>query len=97
MSQEIINRVAQSQLMPLDLEDFYPKGIRVRFDLKDWLVDGLVLRENLFREAVKNYDWQQHKDQYVALFLFFGGHYSGLGLYAVNYAISSCMQKSHRW
>jgi hypothetical protein len=67
MPQEIINRVANSKLMTIDLEDFYPKGNRVRIDLKDWLEEGLVLREKGFREAVNNYNWNQFKETYVSL------------------------------
>lgn len=67
MSNEIINRVANSKLVTFDLEDFYPEGKRVLFDIKTWLLEGLVLREKDFRELVKNYNWSQHQNQYVAL------------------------------
>lgn len=67
MEEEIINRVAQSKLMVVDLEDYYPIGQRYLFDIKDWLYEGLVLREKEFRQRVKEYDWSQHQDQYVAL------------------------------
>jgi len=67
MAEEIINRVANSQLMTIDLEDYYPKGSRVVFDIKDWLFEGLVLKEKDFRQHVQSYDWTQHQDQYVAL------------------------------
>jgi hypothetical protein len=67
LSNEIINRVANSKLVTFDLEDFYPEGKRVLFDIKTWLLEGLVLREKDFRELVKNYNWSQHQNQYVAL------------------------------
>jgi hypothetical protein len=67
MSDEIINRVANSVLKTIDLEDFYPQGKRVVFDIKDWLFEGLILREKDFREQVKNHDWSQYQDSYVAL------------------------------
>ena len=67
MAEEIINRVANSNLITLDLEDFYPEGRRVVFDIKDWLLDGLVLREKDFRQQVKDHDWAQYQDSYVAL------------------------------
>ncbi|OIQ23630.1 DUF2480 family protein [Lacinutrix sp. MedPE-SW] len=67
MAEEIINRVANSKLVVFDLEDFYPEGKRVVFDIKDWLYEGFVLREKDFRESVKNYNWSQHENQYVAL------------------------------
>lgn len=67
MADEIINRVANSKLVVFDLEDYYPKGKRTLFDIKDWLYEGFVLREKEFRAFVKNYDWAQHQDEYVAL------------------------------
>jgi len=67
MAEEIINRVANSSLTTVDLEDFYPKGNRVLFDIKDWLFQELILKEKDFREHVKNHDWSQYQDTYVAL------------------------------
>ena len=67
MADEIVNRVANSKLVTLDLEDFYPKGKRILFDIKDWLFEGFVLREKDFREQAKTFDWSQYQDCYVAL------------------------------
>ncbi len=67
MAEEIINRVANSKLITIDLEDFYPQGNRVVFDIKDWLYEGLILRENDFREQVDNHDWSQYENNYIAL------------------------------
>lgn len=68
MAEEIINRVANSKLKVIDLEDFYPDGKRILFDIKDWLFEGLVLREKDFRASVKAHDWSQYDESYVALF-----------------------------
>lgn len=67
MPEEIINRVASSKLITFNLEDHYPEGERVLFDVKDWLLDGFVLREKDFREQVKAHDWSKYEGQYVAL------------------------------
>ncbi|GAA4268569.1 DUF2480 family protein [Hyunsoonleella aestuarii] len=67
MADEIINRVAKSKLVTIDLEDFYLEGKRVLFDIKDWLFEGFVLREKDFRDQVSKYDWSQYKGAYVAL------------------------------
>ena len=67
MPEEIINRVANSKLVTIDLEDFYPKGKRVVFDIKDWLFEGLILREKEFRNYVAQHDWSLYQDSYVAL------------------------------
>ncbi|WP_054852171.1 DUF2480 family protein [Olleya sp. ITB9] len=67
MAEEIINRVANSKLITIDLEDYYPKGARVQLDIKDWLFQELVLKEKDFRQYVKNHDWSQYQNQYVAI------------------------------
>jgi hypothetical protein len=66
MSEEIVNRVANSKLVVIDLEDYYPTGKRVLFDVKDWLFEGFVLREKEFRAQVALHDWSQYQDTYVA-------------------------------
>lgn len=67
MSDNIINRVANSKLITIDLEDYYPAGKRVLFDIKDWLFEGFVLREKEFRSQITDFDWSQYQDTYVAL------------------------------
>lgn len=67
MTDEIVNRVANSNLITLDLEDFYPEGKRVQFDVKDWLFEGFVLREKDFREKVRTHNWKLYQDNYIAL------------------------------
>lgn len=64
---EIKNRVASSVLITIDLEDYYPSGERIVFDIKDWLFQGIILKEKDFREYVKNHDWTQYLGNYVAL------------------------------
>jgi hypothetical protein len=67
MPEDIVNRVANSKLVVIDLEDYYPTGKRVLFDIKDWLFESLVLREKEFRTQVALYDWPQYQDAYIAL------------------------------
>lgn len=68
MAEEIVNRVANNQnLITFDLEEYYPIGRRVLFDIKDWLFEGLILREKDFRKHVADHDWSQYKESYVAL------------------------------
>ena len=68
MENEIINRVANSKLVTFDLEDFYPAGKRVPFDISSWLLEGIILRESDFREKAESHDWSQYQDCFVALF-----------------------------
>ncbi|MGB6267661.1 MAG: DUF2480 family protein [Olleya sp.] len=67
MEDLIINRVANSKLVTINLEDYYPEGKRVLFDIKEWLFQELVLKEKDFRDYIKNHDWNQYKNQYVAI------------------------------
>jgi hypothetical protein len=67
MSEEIINKVALSPLLTLDLEEYYPKEeIRV-FDLKPYLFMELILKEKDFRTALQNTDWSLYQDKIVAV------------------------------
>lgn len=67
MSNEITNKVANSKLVTIDLEDFYPEGERVLIDIKQWLFAGQILKEKDFRTSVKNHDWAFYQNKFVAL------------------------------
>jgi len=67
MEKEIINKVALSGIITINLEEFYPQGERVLFDIKEQLFQGLILKEKDFREFIKNEDWSKYTDKYVAL------------------------------
>lgn len=62
-----VNRVANSGLVTLNLEEFIHSGERVVYDIKDNLFHGLMLREKDFREFVKIHDWTQYDGQNVAI------------------------------
>lgn len=68
MAEEIINRVANSKLITFDLEEIYPKGERISFDISQWLLEGIVLRESEFRNKATEHNWSQYQDKFVALF-----------------------------
>src|SRR5690625_4534976 len=65
--EEIVNRVAKSSLVALDLDKFYPEGNRIFFVLKDFIFEEFVLKEKDFNEKLKNHDWTQYKGAYVAM------------------------------
>jgi hypothetical protein len=67
MSEDFINKVAESGIITLDLEDYYPKGPTALFDMKDYLFMGLILKEKDFREALKNLDLTPYQDKKVAI------------------------------
>lgn len=66
-SLEIVNRVANSGLVTLDLEAYYHSGERVLYDLKDNLFMEAILREKDFRDFLKNHDWTQYAGKNVAV------------------------------
>ncbi len=57
--EEIVNRVAKSPLITLDLEEYYHSGERVEYDIAQNLFQGLILKEKDFREFVKEKDWSE--------------------------------------
>ena len=64
---EIVNRVAKSPLVSLDLEDYLHQGEQVVFDIKDVLYEGMILREKDFRTFIKENDWSVYQDKNVGL------------------------------
>ena len=67
MGGDIKNRVTESKLITIDLEDLYPKGQRIELDISQWLLEGSILREKDFREQLKIHPWEQYQDCYIAL------------------------------
>ncbi len=63
----IINKVASSGIITLDLEEIYPHGDRVVFDLKPLLWQEIALKEEDLRTFVKAHDWSQYKGQFVSI------------------------------
>jgi hypothetical protein len=65
--EQIVNKVADSGIVTLDLEQFYPKGEIAVFDMKDHLFMGLILKEKDFRATLQNLEWEQYRDKNVAV------------------------------
>ena len=66
--EEIVNKVAASGLVTINLEEFYPAGDRVSIDLAEQLWQGLALREKDFRSWIQTHDWSQYQGKHVAVF-----------------------------
>ena len=64
---ELINKVAQSALVTLNLEELIHPGERVVYDIKDNLFMGLILREKDFRAFIKENDWSVYAGKNVAI------------------------------
>lgn len=67
MEEVFVNKVSESALVTLDLEEFYPKEDIAIFDMKDYLFMGLILKEKDFRDALKNLDVSVYTEKIVAV------------------------------
>ena len=63
----LLNKVAESGLVTINLEAFYPKEEIAVFDLKDFLFMGLILKEKDFRAAMQATDWENYRNKNVAV------------------------------
>jgi hypothetical protein len=68
MSEEIVNKISQSELLTLDLEQFYPKEKIMLFDLKPFLFMELILKEKDFRAALLATDWSVYTHAIVGVY-----------------------------
>lgn len=93
MENEIVNRVANSKLVTIDLEDLYIEGERSVFDIKDWLFQGLILKEKEFRAHVKECDWSKYQDHFIALTCSTDAIIPGWAYMLVTTAISAYAKK----
>ncbi|MEM1120673.1 MAG: DUF2480 family protein [Bacteroidota bacterium] len=67
-SKPLVNKVkANTKLITLNLEDFFPTEELVVFDLKDYLFMELILKEKDFRKALKELDWSQYADKHLLI------------------------------
>ncbi len=67
MDESLVNKVAQSGLVTLNLELYYPEGDRQYLDIKDTLFMGMVLKEKDFRAWLKEHDWSIYQNSHVAI------------------------------
>jgi hypothetical protein len=67
MSEEFVNKVAESGIITLDLEKYFPDEDVVMFDIKDYLFMGLILKEKDFRQALKDLDVEKYQNKIVAV------------------------------
>ena len=63
----LVNRVANSGIITIKLEDFLPNEQVVTFDLKDFLFKELILKEKDFRAALKEHDWTQYQEKVLCV------------------------------
>ena len=68
MSEEIINRVANSDLITIDLTDYAHNIQILELDIKHFLFEGFILKEKDFRASLKEFDFSGYENKVVAVF-----------------------------
>jgi len=68
MSEPIVNKVADSGLISLDLTQFLPTEEILLFDIKQYLFMELILKEKDFRAALLTIDWSQYSGKIVGIY-----------------------------
>lgn len=63
----LVNRVAKSPLITLNLENYYPSQPIRELDLKQFLFKELILKEKDFRESVAAFDWSDYKGHHICI------------------------------
>jgi hypothetical protein len=61
----IENKVANSGLITLNLEELFDPTERMVLDIAPWLFRGLILKEKEFRDYVKAHDWAQYQHKFL--------------------------------
>ena len=67
IQETIINKVAQSGLITIDLANYAPKDEIAIYDIKENLFHGLILKEKDFREFIKTHDWSQYEQKHIGI------------------------------
>lgn len=67
MEDPIVNKVAKSPLINIDLEEWKPVGQRTVVDIVQWLEQGFLLREKPFRAALKLENWEKYQNHHIAI------------------------------
>lgn len=68
MENTLVNRVANSPIVTLNLEHHYPEAEVVVFDIKDYLYMELMLKEKDYRQGLRDHDWAQYEGKVVCIY-----------------------------
>lgn len=67
MAGEIVNRVENSGIIQFDLEDWLHDLQFAELDISHFLFEGIMLKEKVFREKVKAFNWNDFTDKVLIL------------------------------
>ena len=62
-----MNKVTESGIITINLEEYLPKEEMEIFDIKEFLFMSLVLKEKDFRTSLQQTDWQQYENKNIAV------------------------------
>lgn len=62
------NKVAESGIITINLENYIPQEEICSFDIKDFLFMEMLLKEKEFRQSLDNHNWEQYSNKHVAIF-----------------------------
>ncbi len=65
---ELVNRVANSGLITINLESYYPNEELIHFDIKEFLWKEFILKEKDFRVSLKELDWSSYEGKTVLVY-----------------------------
>lgn len=68
MDNVLVNKVAQSSLETINLENYFPTIEIAQFDIKEYLFHGLILKEKDFRAALKEHNWAAYNDKVLCVY-----------------------------
>lgn len=58
--EEIRNKVKESGILTIDLADFNPRATLMEIDIANQLIEGLILKEKLFRDWISINEWDAY-------------------------------------
>ncbi len=64
----IVNKVAKSGLITIDLQSYCDPSIVSELDIKDFLFQELLLKEKDFRDYLDKHDWSQYEGKVLAVY-----------------------------
>lgn len=69
MESTLVNKVAESGIITLNLEQFLPREDTIKsFDIKPFLFREMIVKEKDFRQMLTEHDWRQYEGKQVAVF-----------------------------
>lgn len=67
METTFVNKVEASGIQTVDLIDFEPTQKSLFIDIKDYLYQGMIIREKEFKAALAETNWEQYRNRPVAI------------------------------